>query len=234
MAIQKTEALVLRRFPIRETSLIAVFFSPTHGKFNGILKGIRKDPKKFASSVDLFTLNEVVFYPSRRSNLHLISQCNLIKYCLSKADRRDYWMAGKMMNLVDKVSPANQPNPELFLTLLDCLKQVGRVDPALLVRTFRIRLLALVGFRPYIDGCLVCMRRGMSQVWFSHQEGGLLCDRCKDRDSSAIRISPGIVKAMRMIETLPLTKALSVKLSWKDEKMLRNIVESFIRYHVSS
>ncbi len=234
MAIQKTKALVLRRFPIRETSLIAVFYSPTHGKFHGILKGIRKDPKKFASSVDLFTLNEVIFYPSRRSSLHLVSQCTLIKYCVPKTDKEGYAVAGEMMSLVDKVSPAHQPNPELFSTLLECLANAGQVDRDLLARTFRIRLLNLVGFRPYIDGCLACMRREMERAWFSNREGGLLCERCRSKDPSATMVSSGIIKAMKMIETLPLHKALLVKLTAKDEALLRRIVESFVRYHISS
>ncbi len=138
------------------------------------------------------------------------------------------------MTLVDKVSPIHQPNPELFTMLLDCLNQIGRVDIKLLRRTFLIRLLSLVGFRPYIDGCLSCMDRKITRAWFSNREGGLLCERCHSRDPASVRISPAVVRAMRMIESLPLSRALLVKLPEKDEETLRDVVEKFIRYHVSS
>ena len=64
MAIIKTEAIVLKTFDFRETSLIAHFFTKDHGRVNGILKGIRKDPRKFASTLEPFSSNEIVFYQS--------------------------------------------------------------------------------------------------------------------------------------------------------------------------
>jgi len=71
MAILKTDALVINKRDFRETSLLADFYTRDHGKIRGILKGIRKDPRKFASTVEPFSRNEIVFYKSRTSTLHL-------------------------------------------------------------------------------------------------------------------------------------------------------------------
>ena len=45
--IVQTEGIVLKSFDFRETSRIATFFTKDHGKVKGVLKGIRKDHKKF-------------------------------------------------------------------------------------------------------------------------------------------------------------------------------------------
>ena len=77
MPIHKTEALILNRRDFRETSLIVDFYSRDFGRISGILKGIRADLKKFASPIEPFSLNEIVFYRSKSSGLHLVSQCDL-------------------------------------------------------------------------------------------------------------------------------------------------------------
>ncbi|MFC1646577.1 DNA repair protein RecO, partial [Candidatus Omnitrophota bacterium] len=48
--ICRDEAIVLKTRDFRETSRIAVFYSKKSGKVSGLLKGIRKDPRKFASN----------------------------------------------------------------------------------------------------------------------------------------------------------------------------------------
>ena len=74
MPIHKTEAVVLRKRDFRETSLIVEFYTREFGKMSGILKGIRSEPQKFASTLEPFSLNEIIFYSKRSSSLHLVSQ----------------------------------------------------------------------------------------------------------------------------------------------------------------
>ena len=78
--IVKTEAIVLKSFDFRETSRIVTFYSREYGKVKGLLKGIRKDPRKFGSSVDRFSVNDIVFYQYRNSDIHLVSQCDMKEY----------------------------------------------------------------------------------------------------------------------------------------------------------
>jgi len=78
--IAHTKGIVLKSIDFRETSRIATFFTKNYGKVQGVLKGIRKDFKKFGSSVDRFSVNDIVYYQYSRSDLHLISQCDLTQF----------------------------------------------------------------------------------------------------------------------------------------------------------
>lgn len=62
--IVQAQGIVLKTFDFRETSRIATFFTKEYGKIKGVLKGIRKDMKKFGSSVDRFSVNHLVYYTS--------------------------------------------------------------------------------------------------------------------------------------------------------------------------
>ena len=75
--IVKTEGIVLKTFDFRETSRIATFFTRDFGKVKGVLKGIRKDPKKFGSSIEKFSVNDIVYYQYRNNDIHLVSHCDM-------------------------------------------------------------------------------------------------------------------------------------------------------------
>ena len=60
MAIIKTEAIVLKRYDLRETSLLVNFYTLDQGKITGEMKGIRDDPKKFASATDTMVYKDTV------------------------------------------------------------------------------------------------------------------------------------------------------------------------------
>lgn len=76
MSIEKSPAIVLKRRDFRETSLIAEFYTRDFGKLSGLLKGIKAEPAKFASTLEPFSHNEIIFYRKSNSSLHLVSQCD--------------------------------------------------------------------------------------------------------------------------------------------------------------
>ena len=65
MSIQKTEAIVLNKHDFRETSIIANFYTRDFGKLSGIMKGIKEQPGKFASTLEPFSHNDIIFYKKR-------------------------------------------------------------------------------------------------------------------------------------------------------------------------
>ncbi|MCK4520024.1 MAG: DNA repair protein RecO, partial [Candidatus Omnitrophica bacterium] len=75
--IQKDLGFVLRRYNFRETSLITTLYTYRFGKIRGIFKGFYTSKKEFSSPLDVFSLNEFVFYP-KKSEIWLISHVDLV------------------------------------------------------------------------------------------------------------------------------------------------------------
>jgi DNA repair protein RecO (recombination protein O) len=232
--ILKAEGVVLRTFDFRETSKIAVFFTREFGKLKGLLKGIRKEPQKFASHLNLGSLNEVVFYRKRNSDLHLISHCDLRNDFLGlRRDLKRSLAVNYALELVDALMPAEDQNEEVFKLLLRCLQSLeSAVDTSKIVQMFQIKMLSLSGFKPHFDSCLICDKKISASAYFSHRLGGLLCLHCRQRDSSSATVLKGTIASIRHIEEQSWERALRLGLNSSVRLELKELLQDFLVFHL--
>lgn len=232
--ILKTEGLVLKTFDFRETSRIATFFTRDYGKLKGVLKGIRRDPKKFGSHIDRFSVNDIVYYPSRTSELHLVSQCDLKEYFFPvRQDYRRSLAANYILELVDVVMPPEQPNGKVYHLMQNCLNALGSIrDIDKLVHIFQVKILALSGFRPHIDSCVKCQKKIDGQARFSVRSGGLICPRCRAPVMNLTPISHGTIASILHIEQSPWPVCLRLGLAKTVKAELKYILNNFLVHHL--
>lgn len=232
--ILQTEGIVLKTFDFRETSRIATFFTRDYGKVKGVLKGIRKDPKKFGSYLDKFSVNDIVYYQYRKSDLHLISQCDLKQFFFPvRQDYKRNVAAHYMLELVDCIMPAEYPSPKVYSLMLHYLNALGTIfDIDKLVHIFQIKILLLSGFRPHIDSCLRCRRKVTGRARFSLNSGGLICPDCPAHDSDFFTVSKGAIASMFHIEQNGWSESLRLGLTKTVRKELKYILNNFLVYHL--
>ncbi len=232
--IVNTPAVVLKSFDFRETSRIVTFFTKHHGKVKGILKGIRKDPRKFGSSVDKFTVNDIVFYQYRNSEIHLVSQCDLRQFYLPiRQDLRRSMAALYILELVDAIMPVEEENSAVYALLLNFFEALQiEADINKLVHVFQIKILVLSGFRPHLDSCLKCAQKIKTRARFSLKTGGLVCLTCKSDDQTLTLISQGAVASLIFIEQQPWSKIPLLKISDAIKKELKFVLNNFLVFHL--
>lgn len=232
--ILKTEGIVLKTFDLRETSRIAVFFTKEHGKVSGVLKGIRKDHRKFGSSVDRFSVNLIVYYQYRNSDLHLISHCDLKGYYYPiRQDLKKSLAASYILELVNLMMPQEEKNEKIYQLMLDFLESLQTADdPNLLVHFFQIKILSLSGFKPNLDRCLKCKKRIIEHARFSVKEGGLVCPDCSVSDVTVEVLSPGAVSSIIYVENHDWPICLRLKLTDSVQKELKYVLNNFLVFHL--
>ncbi|VAX35191.1 hypothetical protein MNBD_UNCLBAC01-1997 [hydrothermal vent metagenome] len=232
--ILKTEGIILKTFDLRETSRIAFVFSKEYGKIKGVLKGIRKDPRKFGSSLDRFSVNDIVYYQYRRSDLHLISQCDMKQFFPDiRLDYKRSMAAGYVLELVDKIMQVEQKNEAVYQLMMDYLNSLeAENDIDKLVYIFQIKILLLSGFRPHIDACVKCGKEVSGRARFSLKEGGLLCCDCPTAGSDLTSISQGTVSSMLYIERNQWVSSLRLGLTQIARRELKYILNNFLVYHL--
>ncbi len=232
--IVQTEGVVLRSFDLRETSKIVTFFTKKEGKISGVLKGIRKDPKKFGSSVDRFTVNDLVYYRYRNTDLHLVSQCDLKQYFYPlRQDLRKSLAASYMTELVGLVMPAEQKNMRIYTLILDFLNGLDeRNDVDKLIHALQIKVLAFSGFKPHLDTCVKCQRQIEGRARFSTHDGGLVCPRCPVSGSPVHMISRGTVASLLHIEKNEWQQCLKLRLTPTVQKELKYLLNNFLVFHL--
>ncbi len=234
MPILRTDAIVLKRFNFRETSIIATFLTREYGKISGLLKGIRKEPRKFASTVEPFSHNEIIFYKSRHSTLHLVSQCDILNnFSPLRHDLSRVGTASVMMELADAVMPDEDRNTEVFELALRSLSELEtNPKPDKIDAIFKIKLLSLSGFKPHLDSCISCAGQSLGHAKFSLRSGGLLCERCWTKDAAARSIFKGTIATILFIERNDFSRNLSLGMSAEVKKEIEMILNLFIRFHI--
>lgn len=232
--IPKSEAIVLKSFDYRETSRIATFFTKDYGKISGVMKGIRKDPRKFGSSVDKYSVNDLVYYHYSRSELHLISHCDMKQfYFLIRDDYKKNLAANYILELVDKIMQPEQANENVYrlmLRFLDQLQQDSDIDK--LIHIFQIKVLRFSGFSPHLDSCVACGRRVSGRVRFSSISGGLICSTCQTDETHYMFISPGTISTIQHIEAGNWSACLRLGITAGVRKELKFILNNFLVYHL--
>ncbi len=234
MAIIQTEAIVLKAFDFRETSRIAVFFTKDQGKVSGVLKGIRKDPKKFGSSLERFSVNDIVYYQYRNSDIHLVSHCDMRAFFYPiRQDLKKSMAASYAMELVTLMLPPEAPNPDIYQLMVHFLNDLQDCDDIhRLVRLFQIKVLLFSGFRPHLDTCLHCKKKVSGRAFFSMKQGGLICRNCQSGDKTLSPISPGTVATILHVERVAWEQGRKLKLTNISRDELKYILNNFLVFHL--
>lgn len=234
MAIVRSESIVLRRRDLRETSLLATFFTRDFGKITGELKGIRADAKKFASKVEIFSLNDIIFYQSSRSSVHLVSHCDekdnftALRHDIAKAAA-----AQLICELIDMLMPPEDANTAVYDWTLEALRHLSTLGHAdKLMTVFKIKMLTLSGFKPYLDSCVCCDSKMPDQPRFSMSMGGLLCPRCAGKDPSARSIFRGTIATILHIEKNDLKNNMNLGMNPQIKKELELVLNGFLNFHL--
>ncbi|MBI4550375.1 MAG: DNA repair protein RecO [Candidatus Omnitrophica bacterium] len=232
MSIQKTEALVLRAFKFRETSLITTFLTADFGKIKAISKGVRKENSTALSQYEPFSHVRITFYEKTKSDIHFLSECYLVRYFtkLRQNFEKISW-ASYLVDLVDSVLPIQEKNSLPFSLLLESLQRMEECEPARLVPAFEIKLLADTGLFPSLESCLRCGRRE-AEGYLSLREGGLVCEACRNPGEDYGAVSRGLVKTIGFLAENDLAKCLQFKVSREMEEDIHRLVHRWIRYRL--
>jgi DNA repair protein RecO (recombination protein O) len=231
MGVHTADAIVLRRYPFRETSVIVTCLTDRYGKLKGLVKGLRAQPSRHRSAMEPLTISRLVFYDTRASQLHLISQCELLDPLTGlQQDLETSRAAAVCAELTDAVVPLNDPQPRTYQLLREVLERLGVAgsDRGSLRAYFAVRLLHLSGFRPQVDACVACGAAVHARGSWSVAQGGLLCAACLHQDPDAPTASPEALETLARLSDaehpVPLGPALASHV-WR-------WLEAFLRWHL--
>jgi DNA repair protein RecO (recombination protein O) len=236
MPIQKSEGIVLRRQDLRETSVILTFYTKHSGKIKGILRGVRGPRPQGAAGacLELFALDELVYYERKSSDIYTVSQCDLAEFFAPiRASLEKLSYATYIVELLDSVTAACDKNDEVFELLLNSLRLLsGESSPRRVARIFEIKLLYLLGLMPSLQACASCGRKIAGGERFSFRHGGLICKDCRPQDKAAAPILAGTAKFMEHIRSSPFEKVARVKVAAQVGKELEATLRKFLDYHI--
>lgn len=233
MAIQKDEAFVLKRIPLRESSLLVTLFCREAGKIKAVAKGIRKEKKPLTIRFEPFTCLSVVYYEKLKSDIHLLSQVSISETYAFLRNRLDWFSYGSYLTeLVDHLFNTHDPHPEVFDLLGEAFRQFSHASAASVARAFEVKLLSLIGWLPELTQCASCGTKEMEQLYFSARQGGILCSKCDQKESKSLPISKKAVQTLLFYLQNPLAKASQLQLDLQTERELERVGEQFLQFRL--
>ena len=243
MPAQKTEAIVIRTYPLRDAHKIITFYTPDFGRVKAVAYGVKSPKSKLSGRLELLNHGMLLFNYRENRDLQNLSSFELIEgFDGIRDDFTRITYGCYLAELVDAIASEGDANPEIFHLLQNTYHLLTDIeDVALLVRSFEIKFLDLAGYAPQLSHCANCGsnvnrpyfkdKQGTPVMLFSVPQGGMLCNNCKNRDTSAYSITPGSCELLKTLRQSELDKIKRIRASTRNHRELKLVLSSFIRYH---
>jgi len=228
MPVYRAEAIVLRRANLGEADRIVTLYTREHGKVAAVAKGARKPGSRFAGRLELFTHLRALLAVGR--TLDVVSQVEVVEpFASIRSDLTRMGAASFIVEVADRATPEREPFPVLYRTLRDALEVAAGGDAGVAAVWFAAQVLALSGYGPVTDRCVVCHRPIAGAAAFSASLGGALCSSHRERDRGAAPASAVALAAIgflresgaRALARITLDRARRVEV----EALLRRCLE---------
>jgi len=234
-----TPAVVLRTWPYGESDKVVCLLTENHGKITGIAKGARRSRKRFANSLEPFSLVNLHFQDRPHGGLVLILSADLaFAFKQLSTSLEKITLASYLVEITDGFTGERDENALVFQHLKNGLLYLESdgAAPLEFLASFELKLLRLAGYQPALDGCKRCgvMRceHGGARWHFSAAEGGILCGLCAQSRKDILPLGTAALAALIELQQEksdglgggPLTAAVLGE--------IRFVIQSFLQCHM--
>ena len=248
MPVQKTQAIVLRTFPLREAHKIITFYTPDFGKVKAVAYGVKSPKSRLSGSLELLNHGMLLFNYRENRELQSLTNFEMIEgFDGIRTDFTRITYGCYFAELVDAIALEGDANPAIFNLLRNTYHVLADTeDVRLLARVFEIKFLDLAGYAPQLSQCAYCNSiettasppqktrdtpPGAPIMLFSVSHGGLLCKNCQHRDITAFSMVPGSCELLKALRKSELNKLNRIQASTRNHRELKLVLSSFIQYH---
>jgi DNA repair protein RecO (recombination protein O) len=234
----RTRAVLLNSAALRESDLLAVFYTLKLGKVRALVKGAKRSRKRFLGIMLHLNELEIELAPLRGREIEFrLENADLVRSRLSLAlNLEKLACAFALAELVEKASPEMESDPELFRLLNDGIDAVSTPKSHReAFCQFQLDILNRLGYLPALDRCAGCggrLEAKLGSLCFSVPRGGFVCQRCAMREKSLLQLSAGLARSLSSISRAGKSLADRIRLAEKDWLPVVNLLFSFTAWHL--
>lgn len=231
----RTEAIVLKKHKYGEADNVLSLLSPSGGRIGAIAKGVRKTKSKFGGRLEPFTHVDVMLHRGRGS-LETITQAETIEsFDRIRSDYDKLRHGAAALDLLDRVAMEDHADERLFGLILATLHAISGAGGhyARILSAFEVKLMAIIGYRPHLDACVIC-GEAAPQAYFSNRAGGVMCGGCAATDGSCAPLSDAALGRLTGLLGARMGEIDGLPSDEKSDDELSRLLRGFIAYHVQS
>lgn len=238
MSLEKTEALILRVIPFRDTSKVITAYTSDHGLVSLLGKGVRGPKPRFGAALEIFAHVDLVYYHKDSRELQLVSQATLLHPHLRLGEHPIRYGHGvAVLEFLLKVLTGQAPPGRLFdlsLRTLEVLESCAVPAIPAVFRAFEIKAISFLGHRPELYLCVECGGQADEHpgAGFSPLMGGVVCRDCVDQVPDLLNLSTGAWRLLRFLLTSTLAEIEEKSPDASDVAAGARMLEPFLQAHV--
>jgi len=236
MKIRTTRAVVSRTMKMSNSSKLVSLITEKHGLVKVVAKGARRPKSKFGAAMEPITLINCIYYHRDNRDLQTISNADIIEsFANIKSDLTLLSIASGIVEIAQSHTALEDPKAgtfKLVVETLNGLEPCNVKDAEKHLWRFVLRLLAATGYSPSLDRCVVCRKKPQhTSVFFSFDDGGLICSCTDTQDKFGFMVSPGSLMAMKSLMTANNENLPKLKIGTSQGREIEKIILQFLSYH---
>lgn len=233
--ILNIQGIVLRSVKYKENDLILTIFSKTYGRVSAIARRAQSPKSKLLSCSQLFSYNSYVL--KKQGSMFTIYQSENIKsfYNISM-DIESYSYCTFILKLVEMNIEEGQAYTGLFDLLAKTLflYSEGYENKPYLLDIFIFKFLKELGLQPQVSRCTSCSRTNYDYAAFSIEDGGIVCNKCMDKDKFYIKIDQTTISLMQYLSNNDIIVCSKANVSIILVKELFYLLKRYLAIHLDN
>ena len=238
MAIEQTDALVIRSYRLGETSLIVSLFTAGFGLLRCVAKGARGPKSRFGAALEPGVRLHAVIYRKANRDLQLLAKADVVTYWPSLwGDPDRFASAGAVLEFLERAAYGEVEDPDIDLMELaaDTLAAMATAPTAALeamLRAFEVQACQRLGYAPELTVCLECRRPLAGGGLFHPVRGGLLCGAPCGDDGGAFRLSEKARRTLVALSDRPVADVAAWIMERYPGPEVARAIERFLAAHL--
>ena len=228
----KTNAIVLKRIPYSDTSLICHLFTKDRGKVTILAKGVWRPKKNIGALLEPISHINIQYYHKNNRNIQILKDADFIRHYTALRNNLNRIILGlAVVEIIDKSTQDSNPHQILYRLswrVLDKLNNEKQNCWCVFV-FFLYQLSLRLGFMPNLSNCNKCNSK-MIQGAIDKLTGELVCSSCLTHSKNQL-INFSVLNKLTSLHLDELTS-----LSKRKKEILESIklLDTFLSYHIGN
>lgn len=225
-----TNAIVLKRIPYSDTSLICRLFTKERGKVIIIAKGAQRPKKSIAALLEPINHIHVQYYHKNSRDIQILKDAVFIQhYSSMRKNLNRIVLALAAVEMIDKFTQDSNPHSILYHLSWRVLEKLNdeNQNQWFVFAFFLYQLSLRLGFMPNLSSCSKCNSK-MMQGGIDNSTGELVCSDCISYTESKI-IS---LSSLKKLSSLHLDELEALSAKKKDILDSIQMLDIFLSYHI--
>ncbi len=226
----RTDGIIIREQTTGEQDRLVTVLTREKGLIKAFVNGGRNPKNKNVSATDLLCYADYTIEKTKK-DVYIIKEAATKQIFFSlRDDITTLSLAQYFAELTKDMAPKEERSDEFLSLILNSLHLLctKKKSEFLIKAVTELRIACIAGFMPDIIACNECGEYEKEIMFFNIKSGSLHCEDC-NKDSNAVKLSSGILSAMRHICFSPPEKIYSFTLSEDNLLSLCDLTERYVR-----